>query len=531
MVKLLNWFNKQVAWFKKNEFGFLQFLILFYIFFIPIWPKLPVKTIEYTYIAIRWEDLFMVFFSLVFFIQLIFKKISLRKNPLLVMIILYWVVVFVSYLLGFYYFRTVKTLELGFLNAARRVEYMIVFGIAFAALKNRNQFWFFLKSILFVVFIVAAYGIGQKFLGWPAVQTMNPHYSKGYLLVLDANARISSTFGGHYDFAAYLIFFIPLVLSFFVYTKKKWYFLVFSIMVLSLVLTASRVTYVTYFASVIPFLLFVKKPKLLIAAIILILLFTPLSENLTKRINRTFRQEKIWYNPITGNTVLPRDMSPNDLPAGDYLIGQRIPTPQAVGVVTADQTTRTTNEIKKQLNITDDDVFKIKKQIREQIADEARKSGKVLPEEEVSKIVDATFVNLRPVQAILPDISIATRLQVEWPRAYKAFLMNPLTGLGPSSITEATDNDFLRALGETGILGFSLLYGIIIRIAWIVFQRARTIEKEEKIVLMGMVFGTWALLVNALMIDVLEASKIALTVWLVWGLFIKYSQFRKAKAT
>ena len=44
------------------------------------------------------------------------------------------------------------------------------------------------------------------------------------------------------------------------------------------------------------------------------------------------------------------------------------------------------------------------------------------------------------------DRSMSIRLNVEWPRAMRAFYKNPLLGTGYSSITLATDNDYLRAL-------------------------------------------------------------------------------------
>src|SRR5205814_2283829 len=46
------------------------------------------------------------------------------------------------------------------------------------------------------------------------------------------------------------------------------------------------------------------------------------------------------------------------------------------------------------------------------------------------------------------DRSTSIRLNVEWPRAVRALTKNPLLGTGYSSITLATDNDYLRALGE-----------------------------------------------------------------------------------
>lgn len=493
---------------KELELSFLQILLLIYVFFIPIWPKLPFKFINYTYIAVRYEDFFVAFIVLVFIFELIRKKIKLKNNPLLITIISYWLIAILSVLIGFYFLKTIITLELGLLHSLRRVEYMIVFFIIYATLDDFKQTKLFLNALMIVLFIVSVYGIGQKFFGWPAIQTMNPHYSKGYLLTLDVNSRISSTFGGHYDFAAYLVVMMPLALALYISTKAKQYFLVFVTALLSLILTASRVSYVAYSVSVPLFLLFIRQFKLLVVVIVLTILLTPLSNNLTKRINRTFRQELVWISPETGQAIVPREITADDLPAGDYIIKKKDQT--AVPVLT-DNTSR--------------EALLVKKEIREVIVKKAKNEGKKLTVDQVELLVNETFAKFKPVSTVLPDISFATRLQVEWPRAVKAFLKNPATGTGPSSITEATDNDFLRALGEVGLVGFTLFFLAIAKIHLLIWKKARKLNQETKAVFLSILFGTFALLTNALYIDVFEASKVALTIWFLWGLMLKTATF------
>ena len=120
------------------------------------------------------------------------------------------------------------------------------------------------------------------------------------------------------------------------------------------------------------------------------------------------------------------------------------------------------------------------------------------------------------------DRSTAIRLNVEWPRAVRAFFKNPLLGTGYSSITLATDNDYLRALGEVGLLGFLAFLLIILKIGLkargVVFSRAPI--ESEKAIAIGIVGGGLGFLANALFIDVFEASKVAITFWLLMGLLI-----------
>jgi len=330
---------------------------------------------------------------------------------------------------------------------------------------------------------------------------MNPHYSKGYLLTLDAASRISSTFGGHYDLAAFLVFLLPLSLGMLLQYKKIRYFLVFAVALVCLIFTASRVSFVAYLVTIPVYLLIQKRFRLLAVVIALTVVLTPLSDTLTKRINRTFRQELVWVSPETGKTIVARDDTSVELPAGDFII----------------------KSSKTDLKQTPEQVFLVKREIKETIIEEAKQSGQELTPDQINAQVEAAFAKLTPVSSVLPDISFATRLQVEWPRAIKAFLHSPIIGRGPGSITESTDNDYLRNLGETGLLGFGLLMFIILTLQWRLLQFGLK-YKSLLPLFWGLLFGGLALLVNALYIDVFEASKVALVIWLVWGMFYKLTK-------
>jgi hypothetical protein len=259
MQKLTNLFSGFISKYKSYNFRLIHLLLLLYVFFIPLWPKLPLVPINYTYIAIRFEDLFIALIVLVFLFDTLKNKTKFWQTPLFLPIVLFWLVVVVSTMVGFYFLNTVKTLELGLLHSLRRVEYMIIFFIVYQAVNLPKQAKLLLKSLVLVLLIVSLYGIGQKYLGWPAIQTMNPHYAKGYLLTLDANARISSTFGGHYDLAAYLIVLMPLSLGMYISTKKRWYLIAFTAALTALILTASRASFVAYLVAVPLLLLYLRK--------------------------------------------------------------------------------------------------------------------------------------------------------------------------------------------------------------------------------------------------------------------------------
>lgn len=132
-----------------------------------------------------------------------------------------------------------------------------------------------------------------------------------------------------------------------------------------------------------------------------------------------------------------------------------------------------------------------------------------------------------PVSApvpVLEDRSTSIRLNVEWPRAIRALEKNPLLGTGYSSINLATDNDFLRALGEVGVLGFAafvlILVSIVVR--WIKFLPKLTDSEPVIAAFMAGIMGAFAgVLLNAVFIDVFEASKFAITFWLMIGLSLQ----------
>jgi len=495
MEKLSKWLDNNI----------LKVLLVGYIFFIPLFPKIPFKMVDYTYIAIRFEDLFVAVIYLVFLIQLLRKKVALNKTYF-ILFMLFWISVFVSFYLGFFVQHTIVIKNVGFLNALRRIEYMSIFFVFAAVVKTRKDIIFYLRFILSTIVIVSVYGLGQKYLGWPAVQTMNPEYAKGYVLILDSWARISSTFGGHYDLSAFLIFFMPLLLAL---TSKvsKWYYVLFLLVLSNLVLAASRVSYGAYVLSIFPFLLFFRKWKLLLITIVATIGLTSLSGNLTQRINRSLQTKQIFIDKTTGQTTVPRRLQPDDLPVGDYIIDKSGANSRAVDVGSIDINSKDAREVR--LNLLDD------------IRKEAKKTGRVLTTEEENILLNEAFSNMKVVSAVIPDISVATRLQVEWPRAIKAFLTYPLFGKGPSSITEATDNDYLRWLGEFGIVGTLLFMTILGKLFLSLFFAAKN-STSDRFLIAGVLTGYYGLLINAVMIDIFEASKVAFVFWMTMGMMVGY---------
>ncbi len=144
--------------------------------------------------------------------------------------------------------------------------------------------------------------------------------------------------------------------------------------------------------------------------------------------------------------------------------------------------------------------------------------------QEESKSVESVPDALKPT-AKPEDRSFNIRLNVEWPRAIRAWQKNPIFGTGFSSVGLATDNEYLRTLAETGTLG--LLAFLLIFIRFFKTSVSYFIKYSptlEHVFILSMVCGILSLMLNAVFIDVFAASKIALFAWLVIGVTEKVKQ-------
>jgi hypothetical protein len=492
---------KLLKFLKIIDDNLVKILLIGFIFLVPLWPKLPIKMINYTYISIRFDDIYLALMTAVFFIQMIRRKVNINKT-FFILFSIFWLAVFISCFWGIKIGETIIIPHLGLLHSLRRVEYMIVFFIAASVVKTKKDFFQLTNFYFFAVLLVVLYSLGQKFLNFPAVQTMNPEYAKGYLLYLTPEARISGTFAGHYDLAAYLVFAIPLILGFYFFSNKKNYLYLFILSLVILVYTSSRISFVAYVFAAGAFLIYIRKYLFTIFVAILTVVLMLTTGALTQRFLKTFQVRRILVDEKTGAVYVGQTITTKELPAGTFYVRLK------------DQTSN--------INL---DAFK--NQVIQEKINEATKSGTVLSKKEKEDLIATFSANIKPVNTVVSDISFATRLQIEWPRAINAFKKNPLLGTGPSSITEATDNDYLRWLGETGLLGTLIFLNILFIILKNIWDRLKNFSPQEKLISYGFIFGLLGLLVNASYIDVFEASKVAYTFWTIAGIFIGYSSLNQ----
>lgn len=501
---------KHINWFKSNA---LIAAALFLLLFIPLYPKLPLFDVVQTWVYIRLED-FLVLLADILLVWHLVRRESSIKSPLTIPIVTYLGVALVSLAIALIFifprFSGVLFPHLAILHFARRFEYMSLFFLMYAGLSRRTG----IKAVITVLsissIVIVIYGFGQKLWGWPAFLTMNEEFAKGAPLRLPPTARIPSTFGGHYDLAAYLVFIIPLFANLAIaaggWVKKLFFAAVALGLYVLLLLTASRVSFGVYLIAISVMLIWQKKPWLILPVVIVSFLLLNSVNSASERFYKTFRYSDVIVDISTGRpvgtlesleggtAVIKSQERPDveSLPQGSEFIG--VPVKPQGGT----QTVGTVEIIKTNL-------------MNKGTGEIATVSGSFLIQ-----------------KALVYDISITTRFQGEWPKAIEAFKRNIVTGSGFSSLNVAVDGDYMRMLGETGIAGTIAFLGIFAYLFYWFFKVRKKMDDLSSAFVTGIMAGLIGLFLNAVLIDVFEASKVAFIVWLLTGaavaVLVKFGQ-------
>ncbi len=447
------------------------------ILFIPLYPKFPLASVSGTYVAIRLDDIVIAISLFIWFLYQLKHKFSVLKNPISKLFIAYFVAIITSNLLALLISR-IYPQNLLLLHLFRRFEYMLIFFLTLDALKTKKDLFIPYISLIIATISVSIYALGQKYFSFPVVSTMNSEFSKGQLLQLDTWTRVSSTFAGHYDLAAFLSVALILILGITLLQKnilaKIGGILVWLLGFYILTLTASRVSVFAYWGGIILTLIFIRKYLWIIPASILVILSIFNSPELNQRLIATL------------NTVnlKPKDSQPVPTLIPTSVISQVSPIP-----INSNQKPPTPTP---------------------------------------------TIFRHGPLDEYIPvdiDAGVARsgeiRFNAEWPRAITAFNKNRLNGSGLGSITLATDNDYLRLLGESGILGFLTFMAIplffIFKSFPYLFGKQSPLSKTILIFLGALI----TMLANATLIDVFEASKTAYLFWIMMAVYYQVIFFQK----
>lgn len=438
---------------------FIKYIVAAILIVVPLYPKFPFLKIPGTFVSVRLEDLI---FLLSGFLLISIHLPRLReffKSKLNLAVVLYLSIGLLSLFSAVFLTQSV-VIQIGFLHWARRIEYFIPLFLGFESIKrNKLNLDFYLKIIVLVVFFIFIYGYGQKHYGWPIIITQNEEYSKGVALRWIPGSHINSTFAGHYDLASYLVLIMPIFIS----------------------------------------LIFILKNRMEKATIIVLVI-----AGLWLLVNSASRISLISYL-ISSSFAL--------------ILIKKIKVIPILFVVTVVFVIFSSNLLDRYLRI-----FKV---LRDDFVQFNRinyqlSATQIYASDDFSARVNTLSPTPTPIP-VFEDRSTNIRLNVEWPRAFRALTKNPLLGTGYSSITLATDNDYFRLLGETGILGFTSFIGIFLVIIYFYFKVVpfnKQFNGIERAFLAGIIGALPGIFINAFFIDIFEASKFALIFWLLIGMSI-----------
>lgn len=457
-----------------KKISILRPILAVLIIFIPLYPKFPLANVTGTYVAIRLDDIVITLAVIIWLFYQLKNRFPILKSKATWLTFAYFSAITASLAYAILISQTDSHSVL-LLNYLRRFEYLSLFYLTISAIKDRHDFKFSYLSMLFATIGVIIYGLGQKFLSFPVISTMNAEFSQGQLLQMDVWTRISATFAGHYDLAVYLSL-ILVIIGGVIVIQKNIFVKIFNIIIwlfsfYLLTLTASRVSIFAFYGGMCLVLILLRRYWWIVPVTLIFAFSLVNSKDLNQRLLATIPAIKIQLS----QNVIPT-VAPTTTP---------IPT---VPVIAVNTTGLKTTPIPT--------VFHH-------------------PSTEVYTPIDT-------------DVGVARsgeiRFNVEWPRAINAFKKNPLTGTGLGSITLATDNDYLRTLGESGTLGFVTFTAIMLYF----FIRTLPYIFSKKSDFLPLIFfsAMMTFLVNATLIDVFEASKVAYLFWIMMGLYYQSLQLK-----
>jgi hypothetical protein len=533
-------------WLDKNILLLLSGILLV---FIPLFPKIPFfSPIEEYIVRIRLEDLLIAATALVWLVQLIRKKIR-WKSSLTWLILAYALVGLLSVISSLFIIKTVPLISIHILKTAlhyfRYLEYFLLFFIVYSSINKLKDVKILLGVMSLSFLGVVIYGIGQKYYYWPVYSTMNREFSKGVRLYLTGQARVQSTFAGHYDLAAYLVVILPIMLALAYQAKNKiiksLLFLAQFLGVWLLIMTAARTSFAAYAltTAVVIFSLGFKRasfwPKmrwittrLLSLWTIIFIIMIGFGDDIYERslqVLKSYPQAYSSYQQLEKKSLLLYSNTQAILETTKLNFKEPTPPPKSISteeaavIVASDQ--RPTLE-------KPSDVY-------EDIPD-------LIPTATISAKGETELIFVEQPRvwsdnALRYGLSMAIRLDTLWPRAVQGFVRSPLFGSGYATlnktsstdftIADSTDNNFLRTLGETGLLGFITFYGVTIAGIFIAIRGLKEKDMLLSTLSIGYLAAAIGLLFNALYIDVFAASKVAFTFWSVTGLYLGYYELKK----
>ncbi|OGG34493.1 hypothetical protein A2363_04815 [Candidatus Gottesmanbacteria bacterium RIFOXYB1_FULL_47_11] len=529
--------KKVFVWCKDNIFFLFTLLLLA---FIPLYPKLPLVDVVNVWVYIRLED-FVVLFILLWWMVSVGRKPRLLDTHLTLPILVFWCVGALTTIHGILLvFPGLADVfpNVALLSYLRRIEYMSLFFIGYTGMKGKQFFTPFITVLTVSFGLVLVYGIGQRYLGFPAFLTMNEEFAKGMAIQLSPMSRVSSTFAGHYDLAAYLVLILSIMASF-VFGYRHWFVktMFFGIVAAGLAvlfMTVSRISLFALFVSLglVAFMHRRKVVMLLIPVLLMIVgVFFVLSPSLLARYGNTIKEVDVLVDTKTGEPIAhvseaPKEYFEQKVVKQEYfanIASVFTSSPSASIIMPYSYIPARVVLLREPDAPTGEDLPQGTGYINLSLSPVVRRVQNFYFERKPDPKTGQAYVTIingdyLVKRAAAYDLSFTTRFQGEWPKAIAAFRRNVLFGSGYGSVSLAVDNSYLRMLGEVGALGFVSFFAIFI-VFWLYIQKVLPAidSRPVKSFVIGVLSGIAGLFVNAVFIDVFEASKVAFILWLLMG--------------
>ncbi len=533
---------------------------LFLLAFIPLYPKIPLVDIKNTWVYVRVEDFIVGVVLLSWFWLLVKGKVNL-KTPLTIPIFIFWIIGAIATIHGVVLiFPTLANVfpNVALLAYLRHIEYLSLFFIAYEGMREKKSLHIVAGVVIATLLGVIAYGFGQKYLNFPAYLTMNEEFAKGVAIQLSQLSRLPSTFAGHYDLAAYLVLIVPIAASL-IFGIKNWVIKIFlaGTVLLGFVImfmTVSRVSFVVLILA-LGLVVFIQRRKWVLYSIpilfVLAALFLTKQSSLFERFDKTVSEVNVLVDAKTGDAVghvnfIPssffddkivlqrRVKDANDLSMAlsgqkdpdatdsaifpKKLLPPQVPLVEAINVSNGENLPQGTGYVNLSLSPVTNRLGSFFYELPPNIA--STTSAQVL-------YIQGDFI-VKRVSAY--DLSFTTRFQGEWPHALEAFERNILFGSGYGSVSLAVDNNYLRMLGEIGLAGVAAFFSLFIIVGIFIKKTWEDIDSPlARSFVVGYVAGLVGLALNATLIDVFEASKIAFVLWLLTGVVLGMLNLYKTK--
>lgn len=517
--------------------NFLLIIASFLLAFIPLYPKIPLfEAIPGYIVRVRVEDILVLLAFLIYLVQIFRKKIDF-KNKVTPWIFAYLGVASLSILSAMFLIKTIplELIHIGksVLHLFRYTEYFVLFFLMFSSIKKVKDVKLVFYTLAFTVLAITIYGYGQRYWYWPVFSTMNREFSKGMVLYLTEHARVQSTFGGHYDLAAYLVIVLPIFYLLAINLKNKWQrfglWLVHLLGLWLLVMSASRTSFAAYIGGVLIGLMFFSalqkkwyqkiwyflRKSFTYLFIVSVMMYS-FGDDMRERFEQVLRAYPEVFT-VYENVQKTAIEQTHDL--SDYFKKLREGKKPENGIA-FDNTLTPTDEVP--VSTRPIDVY----------VDVPDTIAIVDDNNEVTYVEQPRTWS---ANAMKYGLSLAIRLDELWPNAIKGFMRNPLLGSGFATLNkkeflqfteaESTDNNFLRTLGETGLLGFVTFYGAVTVLLVILYKNQKKSQDQQlKTANLAFIAASIGLLLNASYIDVFASSKVAFTYWALAGAILAYNQ-------